>query len=395
MDVSSILGYLLDIKDPYRNLAHRHFHAEGVFTTETKFGFLVSYRLQCFFEIVDFEQFKAERMLEDANQRHFLELINREVVLPTLRAKGRFFQLRHRNNTLPALYQIVSDQNGQEHAEYDPNFCKAEAELQQKSYSRLGCAVERIFIQHHRNSPEIIQRNYTIMNIKHRKEIESSSLLSELEEALQVSVAYRELEIEREHQHRRSVQTVRGSHFHIDARSVGGSVEISWKFVKPTSPGVFLQGFTRTEGYWAGQLPVENNGMCIADAQQDGNTGLHLGLGKDHFFTFVLLRKAEKGVEIIETLRFSLRLPTHEEVCRLDRIAEQLSKRPAPTSTLSPKSQAAVMELLSYVEFDESVSKLEKQLIEQIKAGDYSDEEREEKLQRLRDVVESVRMHHT
>jgi hypothetical protein len=133
--------------------------------------------------------------------------------------------------------------------------------------------------------------------------------------------------------------------------------------------------------------------------------------GKEYFYTFLLTfeepvyadktlgdifgssRVVGQKTNTVDSIRFSVRVPTQAETLHIEKNLEKLAGIDTPAK--NPKREKinrAFEELTSFVEFEESMSQWEKDLITQIEKKNYPAEEEKEKIERLKAVVESLRV---
>ena len=284
---------------------------------------------------------------------------------------------------------------GEKYVACDVACTELNKELRAARFTHSGCSTLSIDFRllAQPQADATIEENYQRMIKLHDvTSIKNTPGYAAVEEATMVAFAHRELELRRLFTHRQADQTHRGDNLSISTRMVGRAVEISWTFKKSLSSRETMRGYRKEGGFWTGTLPPENNGVCIAESKLDNAAILNLTAGTEHFFTFVILRTGSEAQEIVESLRFSVRVTTQEELARADELVKAAGSPADQKTKLSEKTNIALQELMTFIEFDENVSELEKQLVERISNKDYSEEEKEEKIQRLKDVVQSLRI---
>jgi len=371
------------------------FQATRTFTAKTSCGFDVEYVLVAGYEKTNAKAFKAGGMLEESNREKLLSEFHGEVLLPLLRERGRSFRLIAGRDRRPALCHISRDGQGQS-VHIDISCRQLLRDAKAKKFRRYGCEVRIEDIYLERLSDKLVQENYKQMKLCDIKSVENSAPFKEAEEAFMVALLNRQMEIEKALQESQTNQTHKGDRFTVKTRAVGLAAEISWKIEGELPADQLIRGF-RAEGGFAGNAGVAGSGVCIAEARRDNATVQSLREGTDYFFTFLLVRVgADGGQTVLESLRFSLRIPTQSEISRIEQVVSKAAQyqNPAPPKRDEKQERIdrAMRELVSFVEFDESLSALEKRLIDRIGGKEYTTEEKEEKIERLRAAVESLRL---
>lgn len=366
------------------------------FTTETVGGYDVCYKLVCHYQKVDHKQFKEARMLEAEHESTFLEAVNSSVVLPTLRSSNRFLRLTPESYPLPFLCQVFQDNQSTSigrHISCSQLDCELNHGELKLRFQHSGCIVTFLSIELLIQPADLIERNYKRMiRIHDITSIKSRPEYMAIEEAMVVAAARAGLELQRLFHDKQTDQVHQGSRFTISTRLARNALEVSWKFDQGVSRREKMRGYRKEGGFPLEPLPLESNGTCVVDSRVDDKTVLSLSTGQDHFFTFVITETSAGKVEIVESLRFSVRVPTSEEFARAESMLVAIEARKKQTSKLSEKTSKALEELMSFIEFEESVSELETQLIERISKKEYSAEQKAEKIERLRAVVESLHL---
>ncbi len=375
--------------DEYENCAD-HFITKGTFTTETVCGYKICYAVICNYSRVDKERFKAARMLEKENQAKLLKSVNDHLVIPTFKSKGRFWRLRAGRYGQGALCRISKD--GDESYVYNDHSCiDLNAELTATPFKDFGCSAHAA-VDICDQSDEIIEENYKRMIMLYGSNaIENSGKYMVEEESILVAAAKRELDLQREFRQHQTERFHKGEKISITTRLAGRALEIAWKFEQPLSPNASFRGYRKEGGFSPEVLPLASNGACVADSRVDDKTVLTLAAGADHFFTFAITKSGTDGLYVVESLRFSVRLPTVEELAHAEKLILTMQANQQKV-TMSKKTSDAVQELLSFVEFEESITGVEKQLIDRISSKSYSPEEKANKIGRLKSVVESLRV---
>lgn len=380
--------------DPYKNSAI-HFTRRGTFSGVTACGYKIRYDVTCHYDKSDSHQFKSARMLEEENADKFLALVNERVVAPASKSNGRQWRLllsRFGGIGGGELCRVVKDESGV-HVYRDQSCVELNKELSTARFEDLGCSATSIIVYPREQSPEIIEENYKRMIPMHDgNSIKHTPQYMALEESIIVLAARRELEVQKVSLQRQAVQSHKAELFAIETRLVGRALEITWTILKPLGSSA-LYGYAKQGGFWTGTRPLESNGTCVVEARNSGSSIMDLAAGVQHYLTFVVARNQLKEWDVLETLRFSVRVPALNELTHVDELLKALDNhRRQQAPALNEKTTAALNELRSFVEFEETISGVEKELIDQISGKGYSPEEKADKIERIKAVAESLRM---
>lgn len=382
--------------DPYETSQWRVFFKDRTCHVETRFGYKVPFHLAVMFEKVDHRQFKDARMLREESQWAFFDKVLNEVVLPRMTGHGRFVRLFADRPTRPALCKVITDNEGV-HVAGDVACSDMNQEFSTVQFTKLGCKTLtiRVAMKIRYPSPD----DLAIANYNHMKKlfnvdaIENSEAYGAAEEGLIVALARREIETRRTLAICQSEGTHDGRRLRVSTRIAGQSLQIEWVLKDSLNSGEKVLGYRREGGYAANALLFTSNGECVVDAVASGTATYNVRPGTEYFFSFFVRDEALVGYS--DMVRFTVRMPTEQELHRFDALISHLSEgRKLQDKKLNPKTSAALETVQSFVEFDESVSEMEKEMIARIQKGSYSDEEKEDKIERLKSVIESLRIEH-
>jgi hypothetical protein len=384
------LKSLLGFGDPYEN-GPSNFSRSGTFTAETVTGYKICYRILLEYSKSDPEAFKAERMLDEANRDRLVALANEHLVKPAFTKAGCFWRLHDRRYRRGELCCVVKEEDA--YTVYRDHSCiEFNKLLAKQRFKGLGCGgMARVELCD--QTKDLIEENYSRMiKLYGSDAIEHTGKFMVEEESILVAAAKRALDLEKEFRESQHCQAHSQNGVTIRTHLAGRALQIQWELKEEIGPRSALYGYAKQGGFPLETLPLEANGTCVVDARASGSTVLSLAEGVQHFLTFVVAWKDETGWRADTPIRFSVRIPTAGEWSHAQHLihrAEECGKQ--QRQILSKKTSDAIKELLSFVEFEESISEWEKRLIERIASKDYSAEEKGEKIARLREVIEAMR----
>lgn len=377
-------------RDPYetgRTGRYSKFFETGVFSTTTAHGFTVQYELWCNYEKVDHDAFRHSRMLEPESQKHFLRRVNTDVVTRLLNSKGRFVRIFPDTSILPQLCRAI-ELEGKQCVARDLNCAELIDELCEARFKADGCVTGKMLLKFrpYNASEQIIDKNFEIMQ-KHFDidSIRANPVFAAQEEAWMIALAKGEIELRKRFALQRLSQDHTSRRLFVRARVIGGAIEIQWQLTDNLAPGERIKGLRYKDGNGFGG----ENTDCIVDSASGGSVALSLPAGTQQFFSLQITANRGAYYSPEDTINFTIRIPTAAEQAEFDAF---LTKGASKAPPLSEKTKAAMEELLSFVEFDEHVSELEKQLVARITAKDYSEEEKAERVNRLKLLVESIHL---
>ncbi len=382
-------------------------------SVRTDVGFKVKYTVTAFVTKVDEDEYKAARMLEQANRDKLIDDWYNESFLPQFRALECHFRYTiHTYALQPSLCRIVTE--GNERFIYWVPGIFDEIAYRNATYRKNGCEVKLASFEVVRNDEKVIMENYSMMmKLGSVDAIKNSEEFRKHEESFLISLLETQLKLEQEFQHIQTNQEHKSKSIAIKTRLVGRAIEITWKFESNAGSGCILRVYRKEEGFATKDQSLAANGVCVIDTKCDGNSIQHLQEGREYFFTFVLTKEEPvyadeslgdsvraivgspkvKRVETktVDSLRFAMRAPTQIEQMRVERLLEKLQERPTEIKDSSQeKADFAFKELQAFVEFDESMSTLERTFIDRIRSKKYSKEVEDAKIDRLKALVESM-----
>lgn len=399
--------------DHYKDIRygyHKVFAFEQTFTTKTPGQFSVQYRLKGSITRVNDEEFKRARMLDVAAQKKLVEDYNNEVFLRFVEEGGFFFRCRWLKfelwgtpltQTNIVLNRVVN-KGGERITERVPNvyFLKA---LQQIEFVKNGCQVNLGWMDIEIWDNRIIEENFKMMTPEIVEKLERDPEYNLYEEAMVVGAMQRRLELTQKLLQEESDQVHETDMVWIKTARTGKSVKIEWRIKLQNPSGYDLMGFRKEDGFALDEWSESSNGSLVIHSPKDGSIVEDLNEGRTYFYTFFLKAwGVNKGKT--DPLRFQIRIP---RAVQFEEIERQLSKIEArikkvvaleaaeiPLSPKQEKLNKALEELGLFVELDEAIESVEEKLRKKIEEKHYPPEEKTEKLDRLKGLVESIRDRH-
>ena len=414
-------------KDPYwvgLNAHQTSFLWKNTYLATTDVGFKVKYTLTCDVYKVDHEEFRAARMLEEPNQRQLVDEWHKDVLLPKFKELGYSFKYLSAwnqwdyGNPIPCW---VAKEGGEDFIFYDHNCFELSEKLRELPWIvNRGCRAKFFSLKLERvdglirdnslmNDHALIKENYNMIKVRGLKSPENSEQFRTWEETVIVTLLHRHMELQQEFCHIQANQEYKSKMISVKTRLVGSAVELSWELSGYRQDGCVLRGYRREEGF-ARNDQLGANGMCVVETSGDkGDCVQNLKEDREYFYAFLLTKDepvyakqtflqsltSTAAVErintnILDSLRFSIRVPTRAELMRVDRMLERLKMTP---DSNREKFERMFKELSEFVEFDESLSQWEKDLINRISESEnYTPDEKAEKIDRLKGVIGSIRI---
>jgi hypothetical protein len=157
----------------------------------------------------------------------------------------------------------------------------------------------------------------------------------------------------------------------------------------PVNPEYEIVGFRRSGGFYHDQWDVQNNGTLMVHSKKDGEVVELLKEDEANFYTFFMKPLNDALWKPCSPLRFQVTIGSKEEMAQIESIVERSEGRLVESG--SHNISRALKDLGVYFEIDDAISKREKVLSRQIESSNDTPEEKQEKLERLRDMVGQVR----
>ena len=399
--------------DPYKDIRygyHKMFAFERTFTTKTPGHFSVQYRLKGSITRVNDGEFKRARMLDVAEREKLIEDYNKEVFLRFVEEGGFFFRCRWLKFELwgtpmtqtNILLNRVVNKDGERITERVPNVYVLKA-LQQIEFVKNGCQVNLGWMDIEIWDSRIIEENFKMLTPEIIEKLERDPEYNLYEEAMVIGAMQRRLELTQKLLQEESDQVYETGMVWIKTARSGKAVKLEWKIKLQNPSGYDLMGFRKEDGFDLDKWSESSNGALVVHSPKDGSIVEDLDEGRTYFYTF-FLKSWGADKEKSNPLRFQIRIPRavqFEEIERqLSKIEARIKKVAAleaaeiPLSPKQEKLNKALEELGLFVELDEAIESVEEKLRKKIEEKNYPREEKEEKLDRLKGFVESIREKH-
>jgi len=402
------MGILQNIFNPdeYSRCYILHFAETRSYELQTPYGFKVKCEILCFIDKINYDEFKTAHMLDAGSFGRLLDSWYAEVFLPSFVKLGCSVRLLVGPHWYgPGLCRVTTN-DGKVSMGHDPKGFELAAELKQVPFRRNGCKVAMASLDLSVDET-LIEENYRMIKFEKVETLRRTAEWSEFQESIVAAFMGRELELEREFQKIQTNQSHKGRIIKVETRAVGRAVEFSWEFSRNSKGAPRLRGYRNDTGFTNDEAGSASHGICVIDAQSSGKAVQHLRGGQEYFYTFLLTEEEplyesetfgqnllmifgcprQMGVQtrICDSLRFCIRVPTDEEILKVEKSLQAQAKKPMDSNR--ERTQRALEELSSFVEFEEDITELQKQLVERIKSKQYPAAEEARKLERLKCLV--------
>ena len=377
-------------KDPYwvgMNRFVMKFNQCRTYEAQTECGFKVKYVLNVWVAMVDHPKFTAARMLKESNQEQFIDQWHQEVFLRRFRELDYAFELIVGPNYMSPVFTRRGQAEDGKNVWIDPHALELVREVQDVPFTRYGCRVSFLTVSFLEDE-SLYEENYKMIKLRKLDSIENTPTFREQEEAIVIAFKNQEIKLKREFERLQSDQKHTSDVITVETKRVGNVVEISWKLVEAWKNGYFhLRGFRREGAFAAHGASFKEHGMCLVETQNDGTAVQHLEEGKEYFYAFFLTTETEVckdngpvdtirtviGIpavtevhtKVVDSLRFSIRVPTQAEKWRVERMLEKAMQQPPVDPKLEKKNKLDET-LTSFVEINAWLSRREKELIAEI-----------------------------
>jgi hypothetical protein len=374
---------ILNSVGPVSWLWKPHLHNQR-FRARTKEKFYVEYELELAIKRVETGEFiKADMDLEKSHQI-LADDFNRYVFLPFLREHSYMFHLDSKGgDPLATIVENCETEDKSRCRGVDEQRLKSE--LQSLSYIKNGCLMTirrfSVYVPH-----ELVEENYWTLSESDRDEIEKNENYVAFDEKLTVAALKRQLEFLRSQQKQR----YNFGEIGIETERAGKALKIRWKFKNRICRGYELVGFRRTQGFYPNQYDLDNNGTRVVQSRVDGEVTEVLEHDTAYFYTFLYEPvSARKNKPVIAVVRFQV-TASMDEVETIRAAIRRIEARKAPDPEKETLSRA-LNELGEFVEMDTAFEAMERSFMEQIEKSNHSEETKKLKIERLQDIVQTIR----
>lgn len=225
------------------------------------------------------------------------------------------------------------------------------------------------------------------MTTEQKKDIEKGEIYSAYDEMLAIAVLKRGLDLAQGQYKQRHEDSM----VSIETERAGRGFKIKWTF-GPHAPAAYeLVGFRKTGAFYPDQWDEVNNGSLVMQSPKSGETTEFLKEGETYFYTFILKPwDSDKKKQRYGIARFQITIVARDETDAIEQTIRRVEEKKTRDQP-SPHVARALKELGSYVEFDTAIEKTAQQLIQGIKDSGYSAEQKQDKIERLNDLVNDIR----
>ena len=383
-----------DTYSPYHSFniwVWNSFLVERVFISRTLAGFRVSYVLKLFCELKDKEEFRKAHMAEASSQQSLAYDFDLHVLQPFLAEHNRFFHLDWERVPLtdaagmaPTMICELVEENGTPFIqEVHEKRIKAELAALPPIRSK-GCDVRVMDFSLPFLSNEVIEKNFNMLSNEQQQAILETPEFSAYSQQLAAALLKRRLDF-----FTSGMRRYQADSFIIETEKAGRSVKISWRFPNPLNPGWSLLGFRTAEGFAKDEWSEDSNGVRVVHDNRNGELVEPLKEGVGYFYTFFL--KGLNGTGSVakqDLLRFQMTVDTKAETEFILSALKGFEEKPDPDKE---NLSRALKELGAYVEMDTAFDAMEKSFVNQIAKADYSEADKQRKIERLQDIVRQIR----
>lgn len=364
-------------------------------------GFRIKYRMSLHIHRVNDADFTAARMLEEKNIASLVHEFN-EDFLRWMKETNRHFYFANLYGTGHVIH--LTDAGT---IEDEINCAGTTKTHKERGFLKNGCRVELVLLDTWvgENDETLLEENFCMIDAATKEPLEEQYRSRKVQEAWTMILLRQWLKLQKTWKENFSLGSNRkytGKWIEVQTESQGNEVVLRWTYRGNAESAQFhLRGF-RKEGGFSLAEDDASQGTLIVDRWGPDWKSERLEMGKTYFYTFKVsfLHKKTGDEAAQEQLRFEITTPSETLLTELEqRMTEAVERmKDAQSSTPDPKRERlnrAFEELSEFVEFDESLTRWEKDLITQIGSKNYSDEERAEKIERLKLAVEDLRLRHS
>ncbi len=170
--------------------------------------------------------------------------------------------------------------------------------------------------------------------------------------------------------------------------------------------------YRNAQGFTEDIEAIRGQDHLIVDASSDGDAPMELDRGKTYYFTCLLTEKAKAPSQglgrsvaaffgrntaphkdtLMDLLRFSVRVLNEHDLASLHTLLGGLLQNEASADPLKQKYRTALKELDCQIEFNEELDKVTTRLVEKIQVQHLSSDVKVEKMKRINEVIEEMRV---
>ncbi len=367
------------------------------FTARTLLNFKVEYELRLLTRPTDVGEFKNHRMLERASRQALAKEVNEECFLPYLEQNHYRFSFNFPTSIAsdeihkafrPMLYRLEKEEDGRISLRRWADG-KFKVDLHNLAFKKNGCEI-RIGVDLPWNVPDsLIEENYAMLNEEQRTALSNNERFAEMEEMVAVAALQRRLDF----LGRGSLQKHQSDAFQVEVERAGAGVRIKWWFVFRHELGTHeLLGFRKTGGFFSDPWDEQNNGILVIHDDRDNEVIEFPKEGETYFYTlFSQWPKGDGTMEKSGAVRFQVTIAPEKETMAIETALRRITERKPVADPAKEAVSQALKELGAYFEMEKAFEAMEKSFAEEIEKSDRSPEEKEQKVERLRDIVAQIR----
>ena len=234
----------------------------------------------------------------------------------------------------------------------------------------------------HGPSSDFIRESYALLSDSQKAVAVQSGQFQDVDRAIAITVLNRRLDFLRSLER----QFYEAGLFFIQTERVGQVLRIRWE-IKPDGRDCQLLGFKATGSFFNDRWDETMNGLLVIDSQSNGESSEPLIEGQTYFYTFFMKRQSDG--KKFSPLRFQFSA-TKDESDAIQATLKRLEQQPKPDPDKENLSKA-LKELGAFVEMDTAFEAMEKSFVDQIGQSNYSEADRQRKIERLQDIVRQIR----
>lgn len=370
---------------------------EQKFLARSPANFNVQYGLRFFASVPDFAAFKEARLSEKETQTAIATEFNDKVFAEFLESNSYRFHFcwDEMNDFFYAKADMFAEKVGKSFFR-DVSEPVIGQQLSKLDLQKASCRITATEIIQNLFPDELIERNYAMIPDEEKKKIQEGKPYHAYEERLAIAALKRRLDFFR-HQYE---QTHDSRFVSIRTERAGRAIRLIWQFKENAPSGLDLVGYRKAGGgFHPNQWDETQHGTLIVQSSVNNELTEFLKEGETYFYTF-LLRPPEPGIGgQYAGARFQITIATDQETRSIEETIKRIERSisalipPAPPEPppLSPQVAEALKEIGFQFDFETRLDEREKEGIDQINKGGYSDEERKVKITRFRALCALVR----